>query len=53
MDDVSGNLESIIKELMNEGQERRVEYDNFDFRSTPGQLTKLIRIRTTTGYLSM
>ncbi|XP_067022428.1 uncharacterized protein [Acropora muricata] len=40
MDDVGGNLESIIKELMNEGQERRVVYDNFDFRITPGQLTK-------------
>ena len=40
MDDVGGNLESIIKELMNEGQEPRVVYDNFDFRITPGQLTK-------------
>lgn len=50
MDDVGGNLESMIKELMNEGQEPRMVYDN---RITPGQLTKLIRIRTTTGYLSM
>ena len=40
MDDVGGNLEIIIKELMNEGQEPRVVYDNFDFRITPGQLTK-------------
>lgn len=40
MDNVGGNLESIIKELMNEGKEPRVVYDNFDFRITPGQLTK-------------
>ena len=41
MDD-GGNQESIIKELMNEGKEPRVVhvYDNFDFRITPGQLTK-------------
>lgn len=40
MDDVGGNLEGIIKELMNEGQQPRVVYDNFDFRIKPGQLTK-------------
>lgn len=40
MDDVGGNLESIIKELMNEGQEPRVVYKNFDFCITSGQPTK-------------
>ena len=38
--DVGGNLEIIIRELLNKGQESTVVYDDFDFRITPGQLTK-------------
>ena len=40
IEDVGGNLGGIIKEHMNKGQQPRVVYDNFDFRITPGQLSK-------------
>ena len=40
MEDVGGNLGGIIGDLMSKGQQPRVVYDNFDFRITPGQLTK-------------
>ena len=40
MEDVGGNLQKIVKEKMDQGYHPRVVYDNFDFRITPGQLTK-------------
>ena len=40
MEDVVGILGGIIRELMSEGQQPRVVYDNFDFRITPWQLMK-------------
>lgn len=40
MDDVGGNLEENIKEKMDKGYQPRIVYDNFDFRITPGQLTR-------------